>query len=227
MIEHDIRAECAHGAVEGLCRKTFQKSVRSTVFAHAVDNIRPRRMLFEHGVNRVDIVLQIRIHADRHIRMRQYGHQSREQGILMSLVVREIDPGKDGTAFRALNDQLPCTVTAAVVDKGDAAPLAHPFRFDQLREFFRKFSCGIEEHFLLVIAGHDEVEDRRRHLLSSLKIQSPSRCSTSCQFSAPSSCFILLYIKSRIMMYFGRASARSAASESAWFVSASIPGMSV
>ena len=49
-------------------------------------------MLLEHEVNRIDVVLQVGVHADRDIRMRKHGHQPRKQGILMPLVVREIDP---------------------------------------------------------------------------------------------------------------------------------------
>ena len=227
MIEHDIRAEPTHGAVECLRSKTLEKGIRSAVFAHTVDNVRPCCMFFEHGVNRVDVVLQVGVHADRHICMREHGHQSRKQGVLMSLIVREVDPGKDRTPHRALHDQLPCAVTAAVVDKSDAAPRIHNTRIDEIHQLLLQFICRIVQHFLLIVAGHNEIEDRDRHSLSSLNIQSPSRSSTSCQFSAPSSFFILVYIKSRMMMYFGRASARRALSESARFVSASIPGISV
>ena len=90
-------------------------------------------MFLEHEINRVDIVLQIGIHADGHIRMRQHGHQSREQGILMPLVVREIDARKERAALRAPTDQLPRIVTATVVDEGNAALLADPVAIDQLR----------------------------------------------------------------------------------------------
>ena len=145
----------------------------------------------------------------------------------MSLIVREIDAGEKRTALRILTDDLPRTVAAAVVDEGNAAALADFSRVDQLREFMREFFCRVAQYFLLVIAGNDEIEDGRAHILSSLNIQMPSRSSTSCQFSAPSSFIILRYIKSRMMIYFGRSSAHSAASDPASFVSASMPGMSV
>ena len=159
--------------------------------------------------------------------MRKHGHQPRKQGILMSLVVREIDPGKELTPLRTAADQFPRIVTAAVVDKGDAALYINTPRIDQLGQLLLQFFCRIVQHFLLIIAGHDKIEDRRAHSLSSLKIQSPSRSSTSCHFSAPSCVIILRYMESRMMMYFGRASVRRAASDSAWFVSASMPGISV
>ena len=161
-----------------------------TVFAHTVDDVRPRRMLFEHRIDCIDIVLQICVHADRHIRIWKNGHEAREQGILMSLVVREIDAGKERTLFRARRDQLPCAVAAAIVDKGDAALCAHLFRRNQRGHLLTQLFRRIGQNLLLVVAGHDEIEYGCRHSTSSLKIQRPSFSSTSCQCSAPSSFFI-------------------------------------
>ena len=92
VIEHDVRTERAHGTIEALRRKALEEGIRSAVLAHAVDDVRPRSVLLEHEVNRMDVVLQIGIHADGHVCVRQHGHQPREEGILMPLVVREIDP---------------------------------------------------------------------------------------------------------------------------------------
>ena len=83
MVEHDIRPEGTHRTIETLRRKAFEERIRGAVFAHAVDDVCPRRMLFQHSINRVNIILKIGIHADRHIRIDSHGHESCEQRILI------------------------------------------------------------------------------------------------------------------------------------------------
>ena len=190
MVEHDVRAKGAHGTVEGLCSKALEKGVRGAVLAHAIDDVCTHCVLFQHGINRIDIILQVSIHTDRYIRIGAHGHETREQRILVPFIVCEIDPRKERAALRTAANEFPCTVTAAIVDEGDAALRIDLARIHQLSQLALQFIRRISQHFLLVVTGHNEIEDRGTHSLSSLKIQSPSRSSTSCQFSAPNSFII-------------------------------------
>ena len=131
MVEHDIRAKCAHRPVERLRRKALEEGIRRAVLSHTIDDIRPRRILFQHRIDRIDVILQICIEADRHIRMGEHRHKPCEQCILMSLVVREVDPGKKGAPPCTVHDQLPCPVTAAVIDKGNPTAFIHHAGGDQ------------------------------------------------------------------------------------------------
>ena len=168
MVEHDVRAETAHDTVEALRREPLEERVRLSARAHAIDNIRTRSVFFKHAINGIHIVLQIRIHADGHVGIGTHGHEPCEKRILMPLVVCEVDARAQFIILRPRGDALPRPVPAAVVDKHDTAMRTDTAARNQRGKFFRKNMCRIVEHFLLVVAGNDEIEYGRLHDRSSL-----------------------------------------------------------
>lgn len=74
-------------------------------------------ILFDHLRNGIDIILQISINCNRHVRIVNGRCQSRQKRILMSIVATESDSGHIFKLFFKLLDQFPRLVFAAIIDK--------------------------------------------------------------------------------------------------------------
>ena len=83
----------------------------------------------------------------------------------MPLVMREIDAGKERTARRAVDDKLPCPVTAAVIDKSNPAACTDVPVFDEAGHLLQELLCRIIEDILLVVAWDNEIKNRLPHHL--------------------------------------------------------------
>ena len=62
MIEHGIRPEEVHRAVKALSRELFEEGILLSGGPHSVYDVAALVELVHHGVDRIDVVLQIRVH---------------------------------------------------------------------------------------------------------------------------------------------------------------------
>ena len=67
VVEHRLRPHEIHHPVEPLGGEPLEESVLLPGGAHAVNNVAPGVVLLHHGIHRVDVVLQIRVHGDGHV----------------------------------------------------------------------------------------------------------------------------------------------------------------
>ena len=96
--------------VEALRRTLFKEGVLLSVVADAIDNVCAVAVLIDHRVDGLNIILQIRVHRDRHIRVVRYGQQTAQQRILVSPVSRKLDSRKYRVALVQFFNQRPCPV---------------------------------------------------------------------------------------------------------------------
>ena len=83
MIEDDIHPQRLHDLVKSLGRKALEEGIRIPLAAHAVNDVVSLVIGIHHRINGVDIILQVRIHGDHHIRVADCGEHPRQQSILM------------------------------------------------------------------------------------------------------------------------------------------------
>ena len=67
VVEHRLRPHEIHHPIEPLGGEALEEGVLFPGGAHAVDHVAPGVVLLHHGVHRVDVVLQIRVHGDGHV----------------------------------------------------------------------------------------------------------------------------------------------------------------
>lgn len=69
----------------------------------------------------MNIILEIRIHANGNITILANRQQTCQHRILMSLVMRQADPGKQGVLLTQPFDQFPCIIAASVINQTNFA----------------------------------------------------------------------------------------------------------
>ena len=159
MVEHDIHAQRLHHLVKALGREALEERVGLALAAHAVNDLIALVIIVHHLVNGVDIVLQVRVHRDNHIRIVHSGQQARQQRVLMAAVAGEVHAGKHLRLLLVqLADNRPGVVAGAVVDKHHAAPAADFALVHQLMHLFAQALARLGQHLLLFIARYDNVK---------------------------------------------------------------------
>ena len=136
VVIHHVRAECAQQTVIALRTGALERRVLLTAGAHAVDDVIPVPKGREHGVDGIDIVLQVGVHGDDAVGAIAQRHQSAQQRVLVAAVAREPDAGKDRVLRVQVGDDLPRLVPRTVVDHADAAQRADRPGGAQSGEFF-------------------------------------------------------------------------------------------
>lgn len=107
VVEHRLRPHKAHQPVKALGGKAFEEGILGPAGAHAVDDVAAFLELVHHGVHRVHVVLQVRIHGDGHIAAVFGRHQPGQQGVLVAAVAGQVHPGKQGALLMQGTDDLP------------------------------------------------------------------------------------------------------------------------
>lgn len=94
VIDH-VRAERAQQTVIPLRAGALERRVLLPAGAHAIDDVIPVQKGREHGIDGIDIVLQVGVHGDDAVGAIAQRHQSAQQRVLVAAVAREPDAGKD------------------------------------------------------------------------------------------------------------------------------------
>ena len=159
MVEHNIHAQRLHHLVKALSRKALEERVGFALAAHAVNDLIALVIIVHHLIDGVDVVLQVRIHRDDHVRIVDGGQQAGQQRVLMAAVAGEVHAGKHLRFLLVqLADDRPGVVAGAVVDKHHAALAADFALVHQLMHLFAQALARLRQHFLLLIARYDNVK---------------------------------------------------------------------
>ena len=67
MVEHGIGTQKAHHTIETFCGKALEERIFLAGGTDTVDNIATFVVLVHHRVNRINVILQIRVHGNNHI----------------------------------------------------------------------------------------------------------------------------------------------------------------
>ena len=67
MVEHGIGTQKAHHTIETFCGKALEERIFLARGTDTVDNIATFVVLVHHRVNRINVILQIRVHGNNHI----------------------------------------------------------------------------------------------------------------------------------------------------------------
>ena len=118
MVIHDIHAHGLHEPIKALRRHALEGRVRLALGAHAVHHLAPAAVFFQHCVHGVDVVLQVRVHGNNHVRVLRRLGQPRQQRILVPAVAAQLHAGKHGRVLlmQPRND-LPCAILGTVIDE--------------------------------------------------------------------------------------------------------------
>ena len=90
MVEHRLRPQPVHQAVERLGGGALEKGVGLSGGAHAVHDIRPRQVLVHHGAGGVHVVLKVGVHGYGHVRPAPGGHEPGQQGVLVPFALEGV-----------------------------------------------------------------------------------------------------------------------------------------
>ena len=167
MIIHHVRAERAQQAVIPLRGGALEGRVLFPARAHTVNDVIPVLKGCEHGVDGINVVLQIGVHGDDAVGTVAQRHQAAQQRVLVAAVARQADTGKDRVARVQVGNKLPGGVLRAVVDEADAAHGADRPSGAQGGEFLPQAARRLRQDRLLVITGDRKIE-RHGHGRASL-----------------------------------------------------------
>ena len=78
--------EEVHGYMGKILGKPLEESIGSSGTADTIDNINSIQVFLYHFIDRINVILQICIHGNHHIRIILRRHQSGKKRILMSPV---------------------------------------------------------------------------------------------------------------------------------------------
>ena len=167
VIIHHVRAERTQQAVIPLRGGALEGRVLLPAGAHAVDNIIAAGKGREHGVDGINVVLQIGVHGNDAVGAIPQRHQAAQQRVLVAAVARQADTGKGRIARMQVGNELPGGILRAVVDEADAAHGADRPGGAQGGEFLPQAARRLGQHGLLVITGDRKIE-RHGHGRASL-----------------------------------------------------------
>ena len=119
MIKHRLNTHCLHELVKALRGRLLKEGVLLPVTADTVDHIVSSGILFHHAVNRVDVILKVRIHRDGYVTLLLHGHKSGKECVLMSAVTAQTDAAKKRVLFMQSLNNGPRRILRTVVHKDD------------------------------------------------------------------------------------------------------------
>ena len=126
VVIHNIHAQHFHELIKALGGGAFEEGVGIPFVPHPIDHLAALMILVQKGVQHVDIVLEIGVQGDGTVRPFPGGHQTGQQGVLMTPVVGQLEAGNQAVFLVEPGDQLPGAILAAVVHQQDAAVLPRP-----------------------------------------------------------------------------------------------------
>ena len=158
MIAHHLTAQQMHQAIKSIRRHLFEEAIRIPVVPDAINNLTARLLFFQELIQRLDILLQIRIDGNRNIRMLPCCHHAGKNGALMPVIAGKTQAGKDRIRITQAVDELPGFIPASVIDEKDFALRRNLSLFHQPVQFFPHHLRTVRESLFLVVAGDDEIE---------------------------------------------------------------------
>ena len=157
MVEHQICSHVLHHFIKALRGTLFEQGIRLSGTADTVDDVVSGFILCNHLIDRINIVLQIRVQRNGHVAVFFHRHQPRQQSVLVSAVAGKGNSLIDRIFRVKLLDQFPCPVFGAVIHKHDPALFCYFSGSHQRLHFFQQLPCGFRQHFFLIIARNDQV----------------------------------------------------------------------
>ena len=162
VVVNEIGAEELHKAVVRAGGRALEERIGGARGAHAADDAAALFVFFDHFIHRVDVVLQIGVDADGDVAPGARPHEPRGERVLVAAVADLAQTGEVRVAFVERADDAPRRVLRAVVHEHDAALRRDGARVDQIAELFPEHRRGERQSLFLVVAGHDNIKDRKR-----------------------------------------------------------------
>ena len=158
MVVDRLRSHLVHQPVKALRGKALEEGIRLTAAPDAVYHVEPLVVFCDHLVDRVDIVLQVRVHGDHHVRIASNRHKAGQKRVLVPAVSGQVDAGKQRILFVELFDDAPGSVRGAVIDKDHPAGTADPAAAHQRVHLFLKAARRLRKNRLFVVAWKNNIE---------------------------------------------------------------------
>ena len=162
VVVNEIGAEELHQSVVPAGGGALEERIRRARGAHAADDAAAFFILLHHFVHRVDVVLQIGVDTDGDVAPGARPHEPRGESVLVAAVADLAQTGEMRVALVERADDAPRGVLRAVVHEDDAAFRRDGARVDQIAELFAKDRRRERQCLFLVVAGHDNIKDRKR-----------------------------------------------------------------
>ena len=99
MVINGIRPQPGHYLIKSLCCEPLKKCICIPLTAYPIYDIIALIKFIHHLINSSDIILQIRVHRNRHITVPLTRHKSSQQCILVSAVPAEVDAAVQWIGF--------------------------------------------------------------------------------------------------------------------------------
>ena len=136
----------------------LEEAIRIPVVPNAVHNLTARLIFFQELIQRLDILLQVRVDGDCDIRVLPRRHHAGKNGALMPVIAGKAQARERRIRIAQTVNQLPGFVPASVVDEKDLAFRRSLSFLHQSVQFFPHHLRAVGESFLLIITGDNEVE---------------------------------------------------------------------
>lgn len=135
----------------------LERGIRRPVIADAIDHLTPVFVRIDHFLDRMDIVLQVRVDGDHGVTLADGIHQTCPQRVLVSHIVRQFQPmGIRALLLKPLND-FPGPVLAAVVHIHDPA-VVQDISGNPLAYQLRELPVRLRKDGLFIITRDDDVQ---------------------------------------------------------------------
>ena len=157
MIVNDVSSKGIHQLIESQGRIFLEKSIRRTLPAHAVHDVGSSAPGIHHPDDGTHVVLQVGIDGHGCIRMGCRPLQTGPQRLLMTDIVRQLQPGHTWMCFGKSPDKFPSAVARTVVHVENL-----PFVYLPVRKQFihhrRKLTGRLGQHLFFIITRHHDYQ---------------------------------------------------------------------
>ena len=157
VVIHHVHSKHFHHFVKAARGGALEKAVGIPLVPDAVNDVAPFFEFGQEAVQGVDIVLQVRIQADRAVGLLLRRHQAGEQSVLMPPVMRELEARAQRVFLAEAADQLPSLVLAAVIHQQKPAVFIRVPRGDEGLHLLGQAADRLGQYRLLIIAGNHQI----------------------------------------------------------------------
>ena len=157
MVVYNIHAHGHHQTVKTLGCKFFEKRILFPGTADTVNDIAALVVLVHEFFDDMHIVLKIRVHGNRHVRILLGRHQPGQQRVLMSLIPGKLQSQKQRILGVQVFNDVPGLILGTVIDKEHPAlPGNFPPIHEVIKDLFQLPGC-LRQNLLLVVAGNNHI----------------------------------------------------------------------
>ena len=158
VVKHNVHTHPFHHMIKTFCCRFLKERVLFPAASHSVNDIISGFKFFQHLVDRIDIILKIRIQCNRHIAMFFRIHQPRKHRILVPPVTGKGQSAADHIFPMKFADQYPRLIFGTVIDIKDPAFFMDHSALHQRCHLFQKLPVRLRKHFLLIVARHHKIQ---------------------------------------------------------------------